>query len=59
MSRHRRRTTAQETVAILERGSYTAPSGRAVSIADGLARAVEGTVLYRPDELDALLDVFA
>jgi uncharacterized protein (TIGR02452 family) len=55
MSRHPRRMTAQETVAILERGDYTAPSGRTVSIADGLARAVENTVLYRPDELDALL----
>lgn len=56
MSRHPRRMTAQETVAILERGGYTAPSGRAVSIAGDLARAVEGTVLYRPDELDALLE---
>ncbi|MEV4676991.1 MULTISPECIES: TIGR02452 family protein [Actinomadura] len=55
MSRHPRRMTAQETVAILERGDYTAPSGRKISIADGLSRAVEGTVLYRPDELDALL----
>ncbi|MEV0664938.1 TIGR02452 family protein [Actinomadura luteofluorescens] len=55
MSRHPRRMTAQETVAILERGDYTAPSGRAVSIADGLADAVRRTVLYRPDELDTLL----
>ncbi|WP_346044115.1 TIGR02452 family protein [Actinomadura chokoriensis] len=56
MSRHPRRMTAQETVAVLERGGYTAPSGRTVSIAGGLARAVEGTVLYRPDDLDALLE---
>ncbi|MFB4308818.1 TIGR02452 family protein [Actinomadura sp. GTD37] len=55
MSRLPRRTTAQETVAVLERGGYTAPSGRTVSIAGDLARAVENTVLYRPDELDALL----
>ncbi|MFD0536277.1 TIGR02452 family protein [Actinomadura luteofluorescens] len=55
MSRHPRRMTAQETVAILERGDYTAPSGRAVSIADDLADAVRRTVLYRPEELDALL----
>lgn len=47
--------TAQETVVILERGGYTAPSGRTVQVADGFARTVEGTVLYRPDELDALL----
>ncbi|TDE28961.1 TIGR02452 family protein [Actinomadura sp. 6K520] len=56
MSRHPRRMTAQETVAILERGDYPAPSGRTVSIAESLARAVQGTVLYRPDELDDLLE---
>ncbi|XRQ13440.1 TIGR02452 family protein [Actinomadura welshii] len=56
MSRHPRRETAQETVAILERGEYSPPSGRTVPIADRLARAVRGTVLYRPDELDGLLD---
>ncbi|TQM68251.1 uncharacterized protein (TIGR02452 family) [Actinomadura hallensis] len=56
MSRHIRRTTALETVAILERGGYQAPSGRTVSIAGGLARAVENTVLYRPGELDELLE---
>ncbi|MGI5208254.1 TIGR02452 family protein [Spirillospora sp. CA-108201] len=55
MSRHPRRMTAQETVAIIEHGDYTAPSGRAVSIADGLADAVRRTVLYRPGELDTLL----
>ncbi|TDD37001.1 TIGR02452 family protein [Actinomadura sp. KC06] len=55
MSRHPRRETAQETVRILERGDYVAPSGRTVSIGDGLARAVQATVLYRPDELDELL----
>lgn len=56
MSRHPRRRTAQETVAILGRGGYTAPSGRTVSIAGDLARAVQGTVLYRPGELDTLLE---
>lgn len=55
MSRHPRRMTAQETVAIIERGDYMPPSGRTVSIADALARAVEGTVLYRPEELGGLL----
>ena len=47
--------TAQETVEILGRGDYPAPSGRTVSIAGSLARAVQGTILYRPDELDELL----
>ncbi|MEU9874172.1 TIGR02452 family protein [Actinomadura sp. NPDC048021] len=56
MSRHPRRMTAQETVAILERGDYTAPSGRTVPIADDLAEAVRRTVLYRPGELDTLLE---
>ncbi|MGH3240746.1 MAG: TIGR02452 family protein [Spirillospora sp.] len=42
-------------MAIIDRGEYTAPSGRTVSIADGLARTVQDTVLYRPDELDGLL----
>src|SRR5690606_38794045 len=56
MSRHVRRTTALEAVAILEGGGYRAPSARTVSIAGGLARAVENTVLYRPGELDELLE---
>ncbi|TMR06460.1 TIGR02452 family protein [Actinomadura soli] len=55
MSRHPRRETAQETVRILDRGDYVAPSGRTVSIGDALARTVRDTVLYRPDELDELL----
>ncbi|GAA4146313.1 TIGR02452 family protein [Actinomadura keratinilytica] len=55
MSRHPRRQTAQQTVAIIERGGYTAPSGRAVALADRIGAAVRGTVLYRPAELDELL----
>ncbi|MFB4314788.1 TIGR02452 family protein [Actinomadura sp. 21ATH] len=53
MSRHPRRATAQETVAILERGAYTAPSGRTVGIAGALDRAVRGTVLHTPSELES------
>jgi uncharacterized protein (TIGR02452 family) len=55
MSRHPRRATAQETVAILDRGEYAAPSGRTVRIAADLERSVLGTVLHTPEELDALL----
>ncbi|WP_067458202.1 TIGR02452 family protein [Actinomadura macra] len=55
MSTQPRRMIARETVDILGRGAYPSPSGRTVSVADRLARAVDGTVLYRPDELDALL----
>ncbi|MBA9004562.1 TIGR02452 family protein [Thermomonospora cellulosilytica] len=55
MSRHPRRAVAAETVAILDRGFYTAPSGRAVAIADDVAEAVRGTRLYLPDELAGLV----
>ncbi|MGI8333212.1 TIGR02452 family protein [Actinomadura scrupuli] len=51
MSRHPRRAIAAETVAILDRGSYTAPSGRTVSLAGRQARALAGTRLYAPDDL--------
>jgi uncharacterized protein (TIGR02452 family) len=47
--------TAQETVDILERGDYFAPSGRTVRIADELARSVQETVLHTPSELDRVL----
>ncbi len=39
---------AQETLAICERGTYVAPSGRTVRIGDAVQRAIAGTVLYRP-----------
>jgi uncharacterized protein (TIGR02452 family) len=47
---------AKETLDLLERGAYRAPSGAEVSIRDAVDRAVRGTVLYRPDELDRLLE---
>ncbi|GLZ04533.1 TIGR02452 family protein [Actinomadura sp. NBRC 104412] len=46
---------ARETVDILERGHYQAPSGRTVRIADELALSVGDTVLHTPAELDGLL----
>jgi uncharacterized protein (TIGR02452 family) len=45
----------KETVAIVERGVYRAPSGREVSIAAAVERAVADTVLYRPDDLERLV----
>jgi uncharacterized protein (TIGR02452 family) len=39
-----------ETVEITRRGWYVARSGQTVSIADAVARAVEGTRLYRPGD---------
>lgn len=45
---------ARETLAICERGSYVAPSGREVDLSDALRRAVEGTRVYTPSWLAAL-----
>ena len=47
-NRTRRAQVARETLAILEAGGYTAPSGREVSIRAGLAAARSGSVLYAP-----------
>ena len=49
MNRNRRLEIAQETLAILERGFYKAPSGRSISVAEALQAAIDGSVLYRPD----------
>lgn len=46
---------AQETLAIIEKGSYTAPSGRTVSVRELVDAAVRGTMLYRPADLEGLL----
>ena len=43
---------AKETVEIVERGTYTCPSGQVVSIRDELAAALAGTVLHRPGDFD-------
>lgn len=40
---------------MLERGSYTTPSGRMADIAGPLGRAARDTRLYRPAELDSVL----
>ena len=45
---------AEETLAIVGRGSYVAPSGRTVDVREAIDAAVRGTVLYRPEELDDL-----
>src|SRR5438034_8543004 len=50
MNRDKRAMMAKQTVAICEAGFYDAPSGRRVSIADHLAKAKMGTVLYSPDK---------
>ena len=46
---------AEETLAIVDRGGYQAPSGARVELRAELDRAITGTKLYRPDELARLL----
>jgi uncharacterized protein (TIGR02452 family) len=41
---------AKETVAIVERGEYTCPSGQVVSLRAAIDAAAAGTVLHRPDD---------
>lgn len=50
MSRDKRAMMAKQTVAICEAGFYLAPNGKRVSIADELATAKAGTVLYSPEK---------
>jgi uncharacterized protein (TIGR02452 family) len=48
---------AQETLKIVETGSYRTPSGVEVSVGSAVARAVAGTRLYRPDDYARLADL--
>lgn len=50
------RQIAAETVAALKAGSYTAPSGATVSLAESLQQCVQGTRCYKPDALPPLRD---
>jgi uncharacterized protein (TIGR02452 family) len=54
MSRSHNAIIAATTLEVLERGAYTAPSGRTVSIAADLDQAVAHTRLYTPDDLENL-----
>jgi uncharacterized protein (TIGR02452 family) len=54
MSRERRASLARQTVAICDQGFYDAADGMRVSIANELARAKAGTVLYSYDKLPAV-----
>ena len=53
-TRDQRARIAAETVAIATGGSYRAPSGREVSIADAVQRAVEGGTLITPNTANSL-----
>jgi len=43
--------SANETLAVIKRGDYHAPSGNSISIRAEVKQAVKGTILYRPDDL--------
>lgn len=49
------KNVALETMEIIDRGGYTAPSGAWVPLGESARRAVEDTRLYAPQELEALL----
>jgi len=50
MNRDSRASLAQETLRILQQGTYLAPSGRLIDISQDLAAATQGSRLYRPSD---------
>lgn len=50
----KRKTIAQSTVALMEQGSYTAPSGQEVALKELLQSCVTGTCLHLPEQLAEL-----
>jgi uncharacterized protein (TIGR02452 family) len=53
MKKSTRMKWASETVSICEAGSYLAPSGRSVRIADLIKDALAGTILYSQENIPA------
>lgn len=51
MKRASRQSNAQETVAIVERGSYQSPGGRVVDISAQVERCLAGTEFFPPEHL--------
>lgn len=47
--------TAKQTLEIIASGAYLAPSGHRVTFGDLVRRAIDGTVLYRPEALERLV----
>lgn len=56
MNRAARAALAQETLTILENGCYQLGDGRTVSISDAVRSCVEGTKLFRPQDLAKIRD---
>lgn len=46
---------AGETLEIIERGEYRTPSGRTVAVRGSIDAAVGGTILYTPQDVEALV----
>jgi uncharacterized protein (TIGR02452 family) len=46
--------TASETLDVIARGVYVAPSGNSVALTAHVEMAIQNTVVYRPGDLDAL-----
>lgn len=53
-SRNERARIAAETITIIEAGTYVAPSGRRVDVADAVAQARAASVLITPAERESL-----
>jgi uncharacterized protein (TIGR02452 family) len=59
MNREKRITTAAETVAILDAGTYNSPAGRAITIADSLRASIYKTCAVAPEEWPVILEAAA
>jgi uncharacterized protein (TIGR02452 family) len=55
MQRINRKQVAQQTVQIIEQGTYQAPDGSVVDLRAQLAGSIEGSRLYADQELEALV----
>ena len=55
MKRSTRKEIAQESVAIMERGTYTAPSGAEVDLRALIDHCRSGTVCYPPERANRLI----
>ncbi len=56
MNRSKRKTIAEQTLQIIDSGGYGLPNGTRVDVTDAVRESVDGTRMYTPDELEALLD---
>jgi len=59
MNRETAARIAEETLEILDVGYYFNPLGQRVNLEDMMRESVSGTVLYRPDDTDRLLETVA